>query len=44
MNFTKIRMEHSGWYKCTSTYLNVLYSSIEYFLSVRCKLLPDINI
>lgn len=37
LNFTSIRREHSGWYKCTSRHLNFHYSSIGYFLSVRCK-------
>lgn len=37
LNFTSIRHEHSGWYKCTSRHLNFQYSSIGYYLSVRCK-------
>ncbi|XP_058979668.1 uncharacterized protein LOC101899127 [Musca domestica] len=35
LNFTSIRREHSGWYKCTSRHLNYQYSSIGYYLSVR---------
>ncbi|XP_055691859.1 uncharacterized protein LOC129794946 isoform X2 [Lutzomyia longipalpis] len=35
LNFTSIRREHSGWYKCTSRHLNFQYSSIGYYLSVR---------
>ncbi|GAB0086968.1 uncharacterized protein DMENIID0001_012050 [Sergentomyia squamirostris] len=35
LNFTSIRREHSGWYKCTSKHLNFQYSSIGYYLSVR---------
>lgn len=37
LNFTAIRREHSGWYKCTSRHLNFQYSSIGYYLSIRCK-------
>uniref|UniRef100_A0A182QE08 Ig-like domain-containing protein n=1 Tax=Anopheles farauti TaxID=69004 RepID=A0A182QE08_9DIPT len=37
LNFTSIRREHSGWYKCTSRHLNFQYSSIGYYLSVRCE-------
>lgn len=37
LNFSSIRREHSGWYKCTSRHLNFQYSSIGYYLSVRCK-------
>lgn len=37
LNFTQIRREHSGWYKCTSRHLNFQYSSIGYFLNIRCK-------
>ncbi|CAD7088990.1 unnamed protein product [Hermetia illucens] len=35
LNFTSIRREHSGWYKCSSRHLNFQYSSIGYYLSVR---------
>uniref|UniRef100_A0A182YAV7 Ig-like domain-containing protein n=1 Tax=Anopheles stephensi TaxID=30069 RepID=A0A182YAV7_ANOST len=35
LNFSSIRREHSGWYKCTSRHLNFQYSSIGYYLSVR---------
>lgn len=38
LNFTSIRREHSGWYKCTSKHLNFQYSSIGYYLSIRCKI------
>ncbi|KAL1379342.1 hypothetical protein pipiens_000495, partial [Culex pipiens pipiens] len=38
LNFSSIRREHSGWYKCTSRHLNFQYSSIGYYLSVRCSL------
>jgi len=38
LNFTSIRRNHSGWYKCTSRHLLSEYSSIGYFLNVRCKL------
>ncbi|XP_021712769.1 nectin-3-like [Aedes aegypti] len=37
LNFSSIRREHSGWYKCTSRHLNFQYSSIGYYLSVRCE-------
>lgn len=37
LNFTAIRREHSGWYKCTARYLSQQFSSIGYFLNVRCK-------
>lgn len=37
LNFTEIRREHSGWYKCTSRHLLGRFSSIGYFLNVRCK-------
>uniref|UniRef100_A0A182M2F0 Ig-like domain-containing protein n=1 Tax=Anopheles culicifacies TaxID=139723 RepID=A0A182M2F0_9DIPT len=37
LNFTSIRREHSGWYKCTSRHLNFQYSSIGYYLrSLGC--------
>ncbi|XP_050425969.1 CD166 antigen homolog A [Adelges cooleyi] len=35
LNFTSIRRNHSGWYKCTSRHLLSEYSSIGYFLNVR---------
>ncbi|XP_031355751.1 sialic acid-binding Ig-like lectin 14 [Photinus pyralis] len=35
LNFTEIRREHSGWYKCTSRHLLGRFSSIGYFLNVR---------
>ncbi|CRL08182.1 CLUMA_CG020961, isoform A, partial [Clunio marinus] len=35
LNFTAIRREHSGWYKCTARHLNKPYSSFGYFLNVR---------
>lgn len=38
LNFTSIKREHSGWYKCTARHLNFQYTSIGYYLSVRCKL------
>lgn len=38
LNFTSIRRNHSGWYKCTSRHLQSEYSSIGYFLNVRCEL------
>lgn len=37
LNFTSIRRENSGWYKCSSRHLNFQYSSIGYYLSVRCE-------
>lgn len=37
LNFTAIRREHSGWYKCTARHLNKPYSSFGYFLNVRCE-------
>jgi len=37
LNFTSIRRNHSGWYKCTSRHLLSEYSSIGYFLNVRCE-------
>ncbi|XP_003240357.1 CD166 antigen [Acyrthosiphon pisum] len=38
LNFTSIRRNHSGWYKCTSRHLLSEYSSIGYFLNVRYNL------
>ncbi|CAH1396045.1 unnamed protein product [Nezara viridula] len=35
LNFTSIKREHSGWYKCTTRHLLSTYSSIGYFLNVR---------
>ncbi|KAK6622773.1 hypothetical protein RUM43_008616 [Polyplax serrata] len=35
LNFTSIKKEHSGWYKCTSHHLLGEFSSIGYFLNVR---------
>ncbi|KAF5298508.1 hypothetical protein FQR65_LT00050 [Abscondita terminalis] len=35
LNFTEIRREHSGWYKCTARHLLGRFSSIGYFLNVR---------
>ncbi|XP_017779511.1 PREDICTED: cell adhesion molecule 3-like [Nicrophorus vespilloides] len=35
LNFTEIRREHSGWYKCISRHLLGRFSSIGYFLNVR---------
>ncbi|GLV42868.1 teiresias [Carabus blaptoides fortunei] len=35
LNFTAIRREHSGWYKCVSRHLLGRFSSIGYFLNVR---------
>ncbi|XP_050529013.1 CD166 antigen homolog A [Daktulosphaira vitifoliae] len=35
LNFTSIKKNHSGWYKCTSRHLLSEYSSIGYFLNVR---------
>lgn len=35
LNFTEIRREHSGWYKCISKHLLGRFSSIGYFLNVR---------
>uniref|UniRef100_A0A1B0CH15 Ig-like domain-containing protein n=1 Tax=Lutzomyia longipalpis TaxID=7200 RepID=A0A1B0CH15_LUTLO len=43
LNFTSIRREHSGWYKCTSRHLNFQYSSIGYYLSVRCKYIMHLS-
>ncbi|KAG8228926.1 hypothetical protein J437_LFUL007318 [Ladona fulva] len=40
LNFTSIRREHSGWYKCTAHHRFGLFSSIGYFLNVRCEYLP----
>lgn len=37
LNFTEIKREHSGWYKCISRHLLGRFSSIGYFLNVRCK-------
>lgn len=39
LNFTEIKRDHSGWYKCISTHLLGRFSSIGYFLNVRCKYL-----
>lgn len=35
LNFTEIRREHSGWYKCISRHLLGRFSSIGYYLNVR---------
>ncbi|XP_046676753.1 hemicentin-2 [Homalodisca vitripennis] len=35
LNFTSIRREHGGWYKCTSRHLLGDFSSIGYLLNVR---------
>ncbi|KAF6215553.1 hypothetical protein GE061_010309 [Apolygus lucorum] len=35
LNFTSIKREHSGWYKCTTRHLLSTYSSIGYYLNVR---------
>ncbi|KAL0273649.1 UNVERIFIED_CONTAM: hypothetical protein PYX00_006274 [Menopon gallinae] len=35
LNFSAIKREHSGWYKCTSHHLLGDFSSIGYFLNVR---------
>ncbi len=37
LNFTSIRIEDSGWYKCITRYQLAEYSSIGYFLNVRGK-------
>lgn len=37
LNFTAIRRDDSGWYKCTARHLNKPYSSFGYFLNVRCE-------
>ena len=37
LNFTSIKKEHSGWYKCTSHHILGEFSSIGYFLNVRSK-------
>jgi len=39
LNFSSIRREHSGWYKCTATHLLGEFSSIGYYLNVRGKYL-----
>ncbi|CAG9826460.1 unnamed protein product [Diabrotica balteata] len=35
LNFTEIRREHSGWYKCIAKHRLGRFSSIGYFLNVR---------
>ncbi|XP_068898366.1 roundabout homolog 3 isoform X2 [Tenebrio molitor] len=35
LNFTEIRREHSGWYKCIARHRLGKFSSIGYFLNVR---------
>ncbi|XP_054283660.1 protein turtle homolog B-like isoform X2 [Macrosteles quadrilineatus] len=35
LNFTSIRREHGGWYKCTTKHLLGDFSSIAYLLNVR---------
>ncbi|CAG9864171.1 unnamed protein product [Phyllotreta striolata] len=35
LNFTEIRREHSGWYKCIARHRLGRFSSIGYFLNVR---------
>lgn len=37
LNFTEIRREHNGWYKCIALHRLGRFSSIGYFLNVRCK-------
>lgn len=37
LNFTQIKREHSGWYKCIARHRLGRFSSIGYFLNVRCK-------
>lgn len=37
LNFTEIRREHSGWYKCIARHQLGRFSSIGYFLNVRCE-------
>ncbi|XP_068086437.1 roundabout homolog 3 [Anabrus simplex] len=39
LNFSSIRREHSGWYKCTSRE----FSSIGYFLNVRYEDNPEVT-
>ncbi|KAL1124437.1 hypothetical protein AAG570_001065, partial [Ranatra chinensis] len=41
LNFTAIKREHSGWYKCTTRHLLSQYSSIGYFLNVRCSVMSS---
>ncbi|XP_069678717.1 CD166 antigen [Periplaneta americana] len=43
LNFSAIRREHSGWYKCTSRHLLGEYSSIGYFLNVRYEEGPEVT-
>lgn len=35
LNFTEIKREHSGWYKCIARHMLGRFSSIGYFLNVR---------
>ena len=41
LNFTSIRMDNSGWYKCITRYQLAEYSSIGYFLNVRGNLIKS---
>ncbi|XP_022189444.2 MAM domain-containing glycosylphosphatidylinositol anchor protein 1 [Nilaparvata lugens] len=43
LNFTVIRKEHSGWYKCTTRHVLGEFSSIGYFLSVREEV-PEVEL
>nr|XP_022917811.1 muscle M-line assembly protein unc-89 [Onthophagus taurus]XP_022917812.1 muscle M-line assembly protein unc-89 [Onthophagus taurus] len=48
LNFTEIRREHSGWYKCISRHLLGRFSSIGYYLNVRNEIEmtqePDLDV
>ncbi|XP_075213839.1 kin of IRRE-like protein 3 [Lycorma delicatula] len=43
LNFSVIRREHSGWYKCTARHLLGEFSSIGYYLSVREEI-PEVEL
>lgn len=37
LNFTKITRAESGWYKCYTRHMLGIFTSIGYFLNVRCE-------
>ena len=37
LNFTKISRAESGWYKCYTRHMLGIFTSIGYFLNVRCE-------
>jgi len=37
LNFTQVTRNHTGWYKCISHHPMGKFSSVGYYLNVRCK-------